>query len=127
MFNTKDFIIELQNTINTFTTCFYENAPDDISEKYAVLSNLDVTKMDPEDLAFFDIDLWNKETLNDKDNAIDIEEWCDNLRNNLNKSIIKVENKFIARIYSEKRQNEKDNDFDLIHRKLIFSAKIYNL
>lgn len=127
MYNTEEFIEKLQEKINENITCYYEKAPEDESGQYAVLSNIDITTMDPEDLAYFDIDLWNKESFNNQDNAIDIEKNCDNLRNILSKATIISKGKFIAHIYTEKRQNENENEFDLIHRKLTFSAKIYNL
>lgn len=115
------FIEELNNYINTFTTCYYEEAPTSGTFPYCVLIPPSTTDLMSGDLLMFDLEIYaNELTKTEK-----IENLCDTIRNNLNDYILNSENNFNSHISFEGYYNQRDNEQDLLARRMTFSARVF--
>lgn len=123
MINTTEFIVALLNKVNEIIPTTYEEAATQGKFPYAVINSLVITDLSSGDLISFYIDVWTDEK---KLNATEeLEELCDKIRNELSGEILKVDGVFAAHIGFENQNSISDIDFDLTHRRLSFSARIF--
>lgn len=125
-FNTAAFITALTDRVNTILPTFYEEAPTREQKQgypFAVISGLNVTDLDMGDLGNFYIDIWVDEK---KPNATEeLEGLCDTLRNELTNEVISVRGVFGSHIGFENQNGLIDNEYDIAHRRLSLSARIF--
>lgn len=116
------YLEKLNKYINTFTTSYYEKAPTSGTFPYCVLIPPTTTDLMSGDLMMFDIEIYANEQIGMCEL---VEELCDTLRNNLNDYILNSENNFNSHISFETSFNLRDNEQDLLARRLTFSARIF--
>lgn len=116
----KEFIKELLNKVNEIYKCYYDEAPKNVSFPYCVIPNIVISSLNSGDLCIFDIELYT----NELKGGISIEEMCDNLRKELDRSIINGLN-FNSHIGFEDQNIIKSIEQDLISRRISFSARIF--
>ena len=125
-FHTAAFITALTDRVNTILPTFYEEAPTGEQRSgypFAVINGLNITDLDTGDLCYFYIDVWVDEK---KPNATkELEELCDTLRNELTNEVISVSGVFGSHIGFENQNSIHDNEYDLAHRRLSMSARIF--
>lgn len=121
--NTSAFIAAMSATINAIANCYYEKAPDDAAYPFVVLGALRITSLDDGDLVPFDLDVWTDEKTADA--TVTLEALCDTLRNTLTGAIVSTANTFYAHIGFESQTPPAEPEFDLCHRRLAMSARIF--
>ena len=122
--NTKAFIIALRTRVNAILTTYYDEAPSNgASFPYAVISGVNVSDLAMGDLALFYIDVWTDESLPDAGEQL--EEYCDTLRRELSGAVLSVPGVFGAHIGFEKQSPVPESEYDIAHRKLSMSARIF--
>ena len=121
--NTREYLKELINFINKTITCYYEYAPSDIILDYVVLNGVNVINFDDYDLLSFYLDVFIDENLPDATEKL--ESTCDKLRSLLDKHILNKVNMFNSHIYFDNQNTVQENEFDLTHRRLSLSARIF--
>ena len=121
--NTAAFIAGLTAYVNTLITCYYEEASLTGGYPYAVVNGLLISPLNTGDLVPFYIDVYADET---QPNAtVLLEEACDTLRNGLNDKTISSAGVYYATIGFESQGTTGENEFDLTHRKLSLTARIF--
>ncbi len=124
MYNTKAFIKALRERVNKVLPTYYEEAPSKNAEfPYAVLNGIHVIDLAAGDLASFYLDIWTDEK---EPNATEtLEELCDTIRNELIDEVITERGVFAAHIGFDNQSAAADSEFDIAHRKLSMSARIF--
>ena len=120
MINTDLYIEKLIQKISETQICYYEEAPTGIAHPYLTLSNFNISDLASGDLAMFDIEIWFTEFTDSN-----IDQLCDQLRNELNRTTLNEEGAFSSTIYFENQNMVKDREQDLIVRRLSFSTRIF--
>jgi hypothetical protein len=120
MINTSKYIEKLIEKISTIKTCYYEEAPSGVAYPYIVLSSFNVSDLAYGDLVYFDIEIWFTEYT-----TTDIDALSDNLRNGLDKTTVNLSNYFTSHINFDNQNMIKDQEQDLIVRRLSFTARIF--
>lgn len=123
MFNTTEFITALVERTNQILPTNYEEASMQGKFPYAVINSFVITNLASGDLVSFYIDVWTDEKK--MNSTVELEELCDKLRNELTGEILKIDGVFAAHIGFENQNSISDIDFDLTHRRLSFSARIF--
>lgn len=124
MYNTKAFIKALRERVNKVLPTYYEEAPSKNAEfPYAVLNGINIIDLAAGDLASFYLDIWVDEK---KPTATEeLEALCDTLRNELTSEVIAEQGVFAAHIGFDNQNAVADSEFDVAHRKLSMSARIF--
>lgn len=124
MYNTKAFIKALRERVNKVLPTYYEEAPSKNAEfPYAVLNGINIIDLAAGDLASFYLDIWVDEK---KPTATEeLEALCDTLRNELTNEVITERGVFAAHIGFDNQNAVADSEFDIAHRKLSMSARIF--
>lgn len=124
MYNTKAFIKALRERVNKVLPTYYEEAPSKNAEfPYAVLNGINIIDLAAGDLASFYLDIWVDEK---KPTATEeLEALCDTLRNELTNEVIAESGIFAAHIGFDNQNAVADSEFDIAHRKLSMSARIF--
>ena len=124
MYHTKDFIIALRERVSKVLTTYYEEAPSkNASFPYAVLNGINIIDLAAGDLASFYLDIWVDEK---KPTATEeLEALCDTLRNELANEVIAVRGVFAAHIGFDNQNAIADTEYDIAHRRLALSARIF--
>ncbi len=124
MAKTKDFIIAMTERVNDIIPTTYEEAPTkEATFPYAVLSGINIIDLASGDLTSFFLDVWTDEKLPTATEQL--EELCDTLRNELYNEVIAVSGKFAAHIGFENQNSIADTEYDISHRRLSLSARIF--
>lgn len=122
--NTTAFIEELTKRVNQVLPTTYDEAPlKATSFPYAVVSGINIIDLDSGDLASFYIDVWADEK--EPEAAIKLERACDSLRNALTNAVISVPDIFYGHIGFDNQNTVADNEFDIAHRRLSMSARLF--
>jgi len=124
VYNTKAFIKALRERVNKILPTYYEEAPSKNAEfPYAVLNGINIIDLAAGDLASFYLDIWVDEK---KPTATEeLEALCDTLRNELTNEVITERGVFAAHIGFDNQNAVADSEFDIAHRKLSMSARIF--
>lgn len=120
MINTDKYIEKLIAKINTIKTCYYEEAPKGISYPYLVLTSFNASDLKYGDLVNFDIEIWFTEYTTSNIDII-----ADQLRNGLDMQTVNLSGYFNSHINFENQSMVKDQEQDLIMRRLSFTARIF--
>lgn len=124
MYRTKDFIEALRARIDLILPTYFEEAPSRATKfPYAVINGLRITDLDDGDLMLFYIDLWGDEKAPEA--TVALEEMCDQLRNELTGEVLLVAGSFGAHLGFEAQNPLIDGEFDIAHRRLSMSARIF--
>lgn len=124
MYNTKSFIKSLLEYVNRTLPAYYDEAPSkDIVFPYAVISGINVIDLAAGDLASFYIDIWADEK--DVRATETLEAICDTLRDRLRNEVIADKGIFACHIGFDGQSSIADNEYDLTHRRLSMSARIF--
>lgn len=124
MANTTAFIKAMRKRVNDILPTYYEEAPtQQVSFPYAVLNGINIIDLAAGDLASFYLDVWTDEKqLNATE---ELEKICDLLRNELTNETIAEKGVFAAHIGFENQNIVADSEFDLCHRRISMSARIF--
>lgn len=127
MVNTQAVISALTDRVNKILPTYYEEAPSkDAEYPYAVINGINIITLEESgDLTSFYIDLWGDEK--DPTTTEQLEGLCDTLRNELEGEVVYVAGKFGAHLGFENQNSLIDGEYDLAHRKLALSARIFYL
>lgn len=125
MVNTKAVISALTDRVNEILPTYYEEAPSKAAEyPYAVINGINIITLEESgDLTSFYIDLWGDEKAPGTTEAL--EGLCDTLRNKLEGEVIYVAGQFGLHIGFDNQNSLTDSEYDLAHRKLSLSARIF--
>lgn len=121
--NTAAFIEGLTAAVNDILTCYYEEASAQNGFPFAVVNGIFVTPLNDGDLVPFYIDVYADEKAANATETLELN--CDALRNGLNNKTISTSNVYYAHIGFESQGTTPEAEFDLAHRKLSFSARIF--
>lgn len=122
--DTKAFIKALRLRVNEIIPTYYEEAPSKAASfPYAVISGINIIDLAAGDLASFYIDIWVDEK---KPNATEeLEGLCDKLRNELTGAVVSEQGVFASHIGFDNQNAVADNEYDIAHRRLGMSARIF--
>lgn len=121
--NTEAFITALTERVNTILPTTYDEAPTKVEAfPYAVVSGINIIDLESGDLASFYIDVWADEK--DADATIKLERACDNLRNGLYNALISAPGMY-GHIGFNNQNTVADSEFDIAHRRLSMSARLF--
>lgn len=127
MVNTKAVISALTDRVNKILPTTYEKGrTQNVVYPYAVVNGVNIITLEESgDLTSFYIDLWGDEK--DSSTTDQLEELCDTLRNELEGEVIYVAGQFGLHIGFDNQNSLIDSEYDLAHRKLSLSARIFYL
>lgn len=122
--NTTAFIRALRQRVNEILPTYYEEAPSSGAPfPYAVLSGVNIIDLAAGDLASFYLDIWVDEK---QVNATEqLEELCDTLRNELTGAVIAESGVFASHIGFDNQNAIAESEYDISHRRLAMSARIF--
>ncbi|MGN1112020.1 MAG: hypothetical protein ACI4RP_02340 [Acutalibacteraceae bacterium] len=121
--NTEAFIAALTEKVNTILPTTYEEAPTKNAPRlYAVVNSINIIDLESGDLASFYIDIWADEKKAEA--AVELERACDSLRNELTNAIISAPG-FYGHIGFDNQNSIADSEFDISHRRLSMSARLF--
>lgn len=122
--NTAAFIKALRLRVNEIIQTYYEEAPSKAASfPYAVLNGINIIDLAAGDLASFYLDIWVDEK---KPNATEeLEKICDKLRNELTGAVILEQGVFASHIGFDNQNAIADSEYDIAHRRLSMSARIF--
>lgn len=124
MYNTKAFIEALRKRVGEVLTTYYEEAPSKSAVfPYAVINGINIIDLAAGDLASFYLDIWVDEK--QPTATEELEALCDTLRNELTNEIIAVSGVFAAHIGFDNQNAIAENEYDISHRRLGMSARIF--
>lgn len=121
--NTTEFIRKLTTIIDSVATCYYEESPVSAAFPYCVAGSVHISDMESGDLLAFDVDVWTDEKKPDA--TVELEGICDRLRNRMSNAVLTQDGVFSAHIGFEAQSAVNESEFDLCHRRLSFSARIF--
>ena len=117
MYNTKAFIEALRKRVGEVLTTYYEEAPSKSAVfPYAVINGINIIDLAAGDLASFYLDIWV-----DEKQPTATEE----LENELTNEVIAVSGVFAAHIGFDNQNAIAENEYDISHRRLGMSARIF--
>lgn len=121
--NTEAFIKALTAKVNTILPSYYEEAPTkDVVFPYDVISGINIIDLESGDLVSFYIDVWADEK---KPEATEeLERACDSLRNGLTNALIAAPGVY-GHIGFDNQNSVADSEYDIAHRRLSMSARIF--
>ena len=124
MTDTTAAIKAIRERINKILPTYFEEAPSkDAVFPFAVFNGINIIDLAMGDQMSFYIDVWVDEK---KPNAsVELEELCDRLRNELQGEVIAVWGVFAAHIGFDNYISVSESEFDLSHRRLGMSARIF--
>lgn len=120
------FIKALVQFINEAVTCYYEDAPEGAAFPYCTVSSLNTTPLEEGEhgcLALFYIDVWAGEQHGSETRAL--ETACDRIVNRMQRAVISKTGEFAAHIGFENKRVEQETEFDIAHRRISMSARIF--
>lgn len=121
--NTEAFIKAITERVNTILPTTYDEAPTKAAAfPYAVVSGINIIDLESGDLASFYIDVWADEK--DEDATIKLERACDSLRNGLYNALISAPGMY-GHIGFNNQNTVADSEFDIAHRRLSMSARLF--
>ena len=121
--NTEAFIKTLTERVNAILPSYYEEAPTrDIIFPYAVISGINIIDLESGDLASFYVDVWADEKKPEA--TVELERACDSIRNGLYNAIIAAPGLY-GHIGFDNQNTVADNEFDIAHRRLSMSARLF--
>lgn len=122
--NTTEFIKAMRQRVNEILQTYYEEAPSrDVVFPYAVLNGVNIIDLAAGDLASFYLDIWVDEK---QPTATEqLEGLCDTLRNELTGAVIAVSGVFASHIGFDNQNAIADSEYDISHRRLAMSARIF--
>lgn len=121
--NTSAFIEALTTKVNTILPTTYEEAPTKVvAFPYAVVSGINIIDLESGDLVSFYIDIWADEKKPDA--SVKLEQACGRLRNELYNAIIAAPSVY-GHIGFDNQNTAADSEFDIAHRRLSMSARIF--
>lgn len=121
--NTEAFIKALTERVNAILPSYYEEAPtQDIIFPYAVISGINIIDLESGDLASFYVDVWADEKKPEA--TVELERACDSIRNGLYNAIIAAPGLY-GHIGFDNQNTVADNEFDIAHRRLSMSARLF--
>ena len=124
MYNTKSFIKALRERVSKVLTTYYEEAPSkDAIFPYAVLNGINIIDLAAGDLASFYLDIWVDEK--QPTTTEELEALCDTLRNELTNEVVAVSGVFAAHIGFDNQNAVSESEYDISHRRLGLSARIF--
>lgn len=125
MVNTKAVISAITARVNEILPTTYEKGrTQNVVYPYAVVNGVNIITLEESgDLTSFYIDLWGDEK--DSSTTDQLEELCDTLRNELEGEVIYVAGQFGLHIGFDNQNSLIDSEYDLAHRKLSLSARIF--
>lgn len=124
MYRTKDFIEELRASLDLILPTYFEEAPSQKTRfPYCVISGIKVSDLAQGDLMYFYLDIWGDEKA--PETTVALEEYCDILRNKLSGAVLRREGSFGAHIGFDSQNPIQDTEFDIAHRRLSMSARIF--
>lgn len=104
--------------------CFLNRAPSNEPFPYAVVCRMSITTLDEGHLATFDLEIHTDETL--EDSAETLEDLCDTFRSRVEQMIITDGQTFSAHANYESEREAGEAEFDLMHRTLSFTLRIFH-
>ncbi len=121
--NTTGLITAIVGLVNTVLPTTYDETPKKPGGyPFGVVSGISALDLEDGDLVSFYIDVWTDEK---KPNAgVDLEKACDNLRNKLRNAIIDAPG-ISGHIGFSSQNSVADNEFDIAHRRLSMSARVF--
>lgn len=123
-YNTTAFIKALRLRISEILTTYYEEAPPKGAVfPYAVLNGINIIDLAAGDLASFYLDVWTDEK--QPTATEELEELCDKLRNELTNGVIAERGTFAAHLGFDNQNSVADNEYDIAHRRISMSARIF--
>lgn len=127
MVNTNAVISAITARVNEILPTTYEKGrTQNVVYPYAVVNGVNIITLEESgDLTSFYIDLWGDEK--DSSTTDQLEELCDTLRNELEGEVIYVAGQFGLHIGFDNQNSLIDSEYDLAHRKLSLSARIFYL
>ena len=121
--NTEAFIKALTERVNAILPSYYEEAPTrDIIFPYSVISGINIIDLESGDLASFYVDVWADEKKPEA--TVELERACDSIRNELYNAIIAAPVLY-GHIGFDNQNTVADNEFDIAHRRLSMSARLF--
>lgn len=121
---TTAFIAALRERVNGIMPTYYEEAPtQNMVFPYAVINGINIIDADGCDLASFYIDLWADEK--EPTATEQLERACDSIRNQLTNAVIAVPGVFASHIGFDNQNTVADSEYDLTHRRISMSARIF--
>ncbi|MBR5235756.1 MAG: hypothetical protein IKW06_00050 [Clostridia bacterium] len=120
--NTEAFIKALTERVNSILPTTYDEAPTKTAFPYAVVSGINIIDLESGDLASFYIDVWADEKKPEA--TVELERACDNLRNGLYNAIIAAPGLY-GHIGFDNQNTVADSEFDIAHRRLSMSARLF--
>ena len=122
--NTTEFIKAMRQRVNEILPTYYEEAPSrDVVFPYAVLNGVNIIDLAAGDLASFYLDIWVDEK--QQTATEQLEGLCDTLRNELTGAVIAVSGVFASHIGFDNQNAIADSEYDISHRRLAMSARIF--
>ena len=127
MVNTNAVMSAITDRVNEILPTTYEKGrTQNVVYPYAVVNGVNIITLEESgDLTSFYIDLWGDEK--DSSTTNQLEELCDTLRNELEGEVIYVAGQFGLHIGFDNQNSLIDSEYDLAHRKLSLSARIFYL
>lgn len=121
--NTEAFIKALTERVDAILPSYYEEAPTrDIIFPYSVISGINIIDLESGDLASFYVDVWADEKKPEA--TVELERACDSIRNELYNAIIAAPGLY-GHIGFDNQNTVADNEFDIAHRRLSMSARLF--
>jgi hypothetical protein len=119
---TSDFIKTLMTSINTVTTCYFEEADSKATLPYAVVQSTSIRSFENQEDAVIEVAIYQKDGA-----SLIVETISETLKGLLNKKILTESGKFTSHMYFESSDNLRDPDSDIISRRMTFTARIFYL
>ncbi len=104
--------------------CFLDRAPSKEPFPYAVVCRMSITTLDEGHLATFDLEIHTDETLEGA--AAKLEDLCDLFRSRIEQMLITDGETFSAHANYESERAAGEAEFDLTHRTLAFTLRIFH-
>ena len=120
----KNLFTNIVSMFNEIIPAYFEDAAQDNEPIYCVINSpirTGITDEDAELIAFY-VDVYGNDKL--FDNGEDIIDVCDNIRNRLNKSIIKAP-QLSGHLNFEKETPLQEAEFDINHRRQEWTARVF--
>ena len=120
MYNYSDFFIALQKYVNEndILNLYFDSAKKTAPFPYGVISDPVNSKLRYGTLVYFDINIWSSEP----ETGPELERKIENLINKLDGLIFKEQR---AVVHFETQKDVDDPEFELIRKKITFSARIF--